>query len=83
GFFLVGVDADQRLRFERLLGRGRQGDPTTFEAFVDREERENQSADPTTQQLLATFALADEVLVNDGGLDELRLAVDALVAARR
>jgi len=83
GFFLLGVDADRRVRFERLLARGRQGDPTSFEVFVALEDQETHSTDPTTQRLQATFALADEVVQNDTAVEDLRAAVDAVLEARR
>ncbi|HJQ98001.1 MAG TPA: AAA family ATPase [Candidatus Polarisedimenticolaceae bacterium] len=79
GFVLVGVEAPAELRFERSRRRARAGDPETFEEFLARERQEN-SADPAGQQLAATFALADRVLVNDGNLDALRARVDDLLA---
>ena len=83
GFFLLGVDADRRVRFERLLARGRQGDPETFEQFVALEDQETHSTDPSTQRLHATFALADEVVANDGAVADLERLVDAVIAGRR
>lgn len=82
GFFMVGVDADPRVRFERLVKRGRQGDPTTFEQFAALEERETTSTDPTNQQLRATWELVDEVLMNDGSVADLEGAVADLLARR-
>lgn len=81
GFVLVGVDADPRVRFERLAARGRQGDVSTWERFVELEERETHSDDPTRQRLAATFELADLVLVNDGARDDLEAAVARLLDA--
>ncbi len=82
GFFLVGVDARRELRFERLLKRDRQGDPTTFEQFCALEDRETTSTDPTTQQLAATWRAVDEVLNNDSGRDELERALTLLLNKR-
>lgn len=82
GFFMIGVDADPRVRFERLVARNRQGDPTSFEQFAALEERETTSTDPSTQQLRATWDLVDEVIMNDGTLAELEAAVRAVVDAR-
>lgn len=78
-FWLIGVDADQRLRFERLLSRGRQGDPTCFEDFAALEARESKSDDPKAQQLDATFALSDIVIQNDGGIEELERHVSRVI----
>lgn len=82
GFFLLGVDADPRVRFERLLARNRQGDPTTFEAFARLEAKETVSDDPKAQQLAATYALVDVVVMNDGSVADLRAAVDAVMEGR-
>jgi hypothetical protein len=43
------------------------------------EEAELVSDDPTTQQLLATLALADHSLDNEGGLDALTADLQALL----
>jgi dephospho-CoA kinase len=77
-FVLLGVSAPAELRFARSRRRARPGDPETFEAFLARERQEN-SENPAGQQLLATFALADRVIDNDGGLDALHAKVDELV----
>jgi len=82
GFFMFGVDADPRVRFERLVKRGRQGDPTAYEQFAALEERETTSTDPTNLQLRATWELVDEVLMNDGSVADLERAVADLLARR-
>ncbi len=69
-FALIGVDAPQALRFERSLRRGRVGDGATLEEFARKEARENSTTE-AGQQLLATLALADIVVDNDGTLDDL------------
>ena len=40
-FVLIAVDAPQRLRFERTLKRGKEGDPKTWEEFLKVDERDN------------------------------------------
>jgi dephospho-CoA kinase len=82
GFFLLGVDAPARLRFERSISRSRPGDPRTFEAFEERERQEN-SSNPDAQQLLATLRLADKVITNDGTLEALQREVDRAAAPLR
>ena len=79
GFVLLVVDAEPRVRFERLRQRARIGDPETFEAFQALEQRELVSDDPTTQQLTATIALADHTLRNDSGIEELTCTLEALL----
>lgn len=82
GFFLVGVDAARKARFERLRARDRQGDPTTWEQFCALEDKETHSTDPTTQQLSATWRAVDETLMNDGTVSELESALENLLASR-
>ena len=71
-FLLARVDAPPHIRYERLVARGRVGDVTSLEEFQAQEKRELESADPTTQQLIATEELADCVLVNDCSLSEFQ-----------
>ena len=74
-FVLIGVTAPLDTRFRRSLSRARPGDPTTLQAFAERERQEN-ATDPTSQQLDETFRLADHVIDNAGDLEELKAAVD-------
>lgn len=78
-FVLLGVDADQRLRFERLRERARIGDPETFEAFADLEAREMASSDPNKQQLLATWQMADVIIQNNSDLAALEAELNAVL----
>lgn len=69
-FVLLGIDAPQPLRFQRSILRGRLGDGATLEEFARKEARENSTTE-AGQQLLATLALADRVVINDGTIEEL------------
>ena len=73
-FVLVGITASPESRFARIVARARPGDPTTMAEFISREREENE-ADPTRQQLDATFRLADRVIDNSGTLDDLAEAL--------
>ena len=78
-FTLIAVDAPAEVRFRRLRGRDRVGDPETWQDFVDMEAKELASDDPTTQQLLATLREADYELDNAGGIDALNEGLDELL----
>lgn len=78
GFVLVGIDAPIELRFKRLLERNRLGDAKTLDEFKQQEQRENLNSD-TNQQIDATFGMADEVIMNDGTLEELYKKIDELL----
>jgi len=78
-FLLLGIDADSKVRFERLRARDRQGDPETWDKFVELESRELESDDPAAQQLLRTFELSDHVLNNDRTIEDLKTVVLGLL----
>jgi dCMP deaminase len=78
-FRLVWVDAEPAARLERLRGRGRGGDPGSRAELERLEGRELGGADPAGQQLLAVRALADDVIRNDGSLDELHAAIQEVL----
>jgi dephospho-CoA kinase len=79
GFLLLGVDAPMEVRFARAVARGRSGDGPTLEEFRAKEAREN-SPDRTRQQLVATFAMADRIVRNEGTLGQLGQRVDEVLA---
>jgi len=79
GFVLIGVTAATETRFARSRRRDRPGDPGSLAEFRAREAEENRPG-AHRQQLSATFALADHVVDNDGDLDQLHRAVDAVLA---
>jgi dCMP deaminase len=79
GFKLLWVDADPKLRFERLRARGRSGDPTTLEKLLELEGRERGGAGPNAQQLDAIEQLADFRLRNEGALAVLHAGVQRVL----
>ncbi len=79
-FVLLGVWASEEVRFRRSLLRARAGDPLTIEQFRQREAQEN-ARDPDSQQLAATFRLADHVVSNEGDLAALHRALADLLDA--
>lgn len=77
-FLLLGVDAPQEMRYERARKRSRGGDSiSTFEEFRKKEEEENGQG--AGQQLGATFALADIVVMNDGKREDLDARLEQIL----
>lgn len=74
-FALLAVDAEPRIRFDRMQRRRRESDPTTYEEFVKLEAAEAGSQDPMTQQLNQVADMADAVVHNNATLPELLDAV--------
>ncbi len=69
GVKLVGIFAPRRVRYERIVGRGREDDIKTWEEFVGREMRELQWG------LGNVFALADYMLLNTSSLENFHKSV--------
>lgn len=78
-FFLLNIEAPQKVRFERVKARGRENDPRTFEEFVRLEKIEEASTDPNKQQLNQTIALADFQLTNDSPVEALHENIRGLL----
>ena len=70
-FILLAVDADPRLRYERIVLRASETDRVSFETFLENEARESVSSDPGIQNLRACIEQADYVLLNNGTIEEL------------
>jgi dephospho-CoA kinase len=81
GFRLIEVTAPEALRFDRIRARGRVGDPQDIETFR-RHEAAELTGNDAGQQLIATAALADQQIPNDGDRSALEAAVAALAADR-
>ena len=75
GFLLVGVVTDEKIRFQRLLKRGRIGDATTFEDFRKQEDKENNN-EASGQQLDKCLELADKHISSNGTINEANKEFD-------
>ena len=62
---LIGVHTDSKIRFERLVRRGRVGDSKTFEEFLEHEKKENNN-EGSGQQLDRCMGMADKIINSDG-----------------
>lgn len=80
GGILVAVDADQKLRYERIQGRASESDRVTFEEFISHEALEMNDPDPNGMQKAAVIAAADYTIQNNTSLEELHRQIDAVLA---
>ncbi len=78
-FIMIEICTSREVRWERLVARGRTGDAENFEQFVEQEESELVAHDESGQALIATAAMADIVIQNDGDVDELHGQLQALI----
>ena len=81
-FLLIWVEASPEVRFARATARGRTGDATTLDEFLEVEGRELASEEAGGQKLLAVRDLADEVLPNDAEFAILEQRLGQLLDGR-
>ena len=78
-FILIGIDASQKTRFERIISRGKSSDPKTWEEFLKMDARDNfDTENPMGQQTQKLLDMADFVVVNDGDLGSARKQVEKM-----
>ena len=80
GGILVAVDADQKLRYERVGERRSSSDQVTFEEFQRHEELENNDPDPHGMQKGKVIAMADITIENNGTFDDLHRLLEEKLA---
>lgn len=72
-FFLIGIDAPQNIRFQRMLRRAKESDPKTWGDFLIADNRDFHDPDDILgQQVHACMKMADFIIVNDGSLKEFK-----------
>ncbi len=70
-FFLLAVDADPRIRYNRIKKRNSETDQVSYSTFIMNEQREMHSEDPNKQNLSECIRMADYVIHNDKSIEDL------------
>ena len=70
---IVAIHTSPSIRYDRLVKRGRDDAPRNIEEFDARDTRE------IGWGLAKTIVLADNLIVNEGTLDEFRVSVNTLL----
>ena len=78
-FCLLAVDADPKIRYERIRKRNSETDHVNYEEFTANEQREMNTSDPNKQNLSRCIAMADYTLCNDGTIDELYKLLEGIM----
>ena len=78
-FYLFAVDADPRVRYERIRQRGSETDHIDFETFLANEAREMTTTDPNKQNLAQCIRMADFRFDNNGDVASLYAEVDKVL----
>jgi dephospho-CoA kinase len=77
---LLAVDAERRLRYERVTMRGSATDKVDFDTWVAQEEREWNNTAAYDMNIPAVMAMADYTIQNDGTLEELHAQIRDVLA---
>jgi dephospho-CoA kinase len=80
GGFVIGVDADPKLRYQRAFERRSEKDNVSFEKWLEQERSESNPDDPTKQDIFGALNESDVVVTNNGSVEELFSQVDAALA---
>lgn len=78
GGILIAVDADQKLRYERVQERRSESDRVSFEEFVAHETIELNDPDPHGMQKQKVIDMADYVILNNGTFEEFHAQIEAV-----
>jgi len=70
-FYLFAVDADPKVRYERITLRKSDTDSIDYDTFLANEAREMNTSDPNKQNLSKCIEMADFVFNNDGDIESL------------
>lgn len=80
GAIILAVDADRKLRYDRIMSRASATDKIDFDTFVEQEEREWYGAEGShDMNLMSVIEMADFTIKNEGTLPELHTQVDGML----
>ncbi len=77
-FVLFAVDANSKVRYERIVMRNSKTDRISYTTFIENEQREMQSDDVNKQNIGKCIEQADVILLNNGNVAELHLQVEQI-----
>lgn len=79
-FYLLAVDADPQIRYNRIIERNSETDHVSFEEFLSNEQREMQNDDINKQNLKQCIAMADYVLNNNNTIADLHKNIELILS---
>jgi dephospho-CoA kinase len=77
--YLIAVDADPHIRYDRAIKRKSSLDHVSYEKFISDEQREMFSNDPARMSLSDCIKAADFLIINEGTKDELNAKVEEIL----
>jgi dephospho-CoA kinase len=76
--YIIGIDASQKIRYERMKKRKREGDPKRFSEFKKLDNLENRGK-TKGQEINKCLKMADFMIINDGSLEELHKETEKIL----
>jgi dephospho-CoA kinase len=80
GGVIIYIQAPDTVRHQRISERQREHEDTSAEFLQKLDQQEHSSTQPMAENLELVRDLSDEVVSNDGSLDELHYKLDDIVA---
>ena len=71
-FYLIAVDANPEIRYQRIIQRKSETDHVSFETFLMNEKREMSSDDKNKPNLSLCIQMADVVIMNNSTIENLQ-----------
>ncbi|MFA5770630.1 MAG: hypothetical protein WC894_04015 [Patescibacteria group bacterium] len=79
-FILIGISVNRKLRFERLLARGKEWDPKTYEDFLKVDRRDiGVGQNKSGQQVAKCLTYSDYVLSNNKDVKDFERKIKELM----
>ncbi len=79
-FVFFAIDADPKIRYERVVLRGSETDKISYEEFLANEQREMVNEDSTKQNIRKCMEMADCIFTNNWSLEELYKQIETVIA---
>lgn len=79
GGFVLGVDSDPHIRYERAVARGSDTDSVSYEEWLEQERKESNPDDPTKQHIFGALQESSVVIENNGTLEELHEKIEEVL----
>ena len=76
GGVVLGIDAEPKIRYERIIKRGSETDHVSFEEWCNQEVKESNPDDPTKQDIFGALKESDFIIMNVESTAALETQVD-------
>lgn len=77
GGYVIGINADPKTRYQRVLQRNSAKDHVSFIHWQEQEKLESNQEDENKQNIFGALAESDVVIENNGTIKELKQSVDS------